>query len=98
MPASPARRARDRRRDQEEPFGLPFTTPFREDRTHAAYDAEAASRFAAAPPVDQSVAVLEEYSGPMDQQEAGPVHFFWHAFDLAVTRLLREAPCRPLPG
>jgi hypothetical protein len=68
--------------------------PFERDEKHSAYDAEWARRFAAALlPID---AVLKEFRGEF-LGKSSPVHFFWGAFDLAVTRFSgRSAP--PHPG
>ncbi|MCW5773254.1 MAG: hypothetical protein KIT16_16560 [Rhodospirillaceae bacterium] len=63
------------------------------DRTHAAYDGEAARRF---------WRVLLQADRVMKQFRTGflgkssPVHFFWGSFDLAVTRFSgRRAPLHP---
>ena len=67
----------------ETPFGVPMTTPFREDSEHAAWDHEAVQRFGRI--LDWSDAVFEEFSGWFNGKTS-PVHLFWHGFDLAVTR------------
>jgi hypothetical protein len=75
---------------REVPFGLPTTTPFPEDREHAAWDGDAVRRFGRV--LDWSDSVLEEFSGWFNGKTS-PVHFFWHSFDLAVTRFSgRRAP------
>jgi hypothetical protein len=58
-------------------------TPFREDTEHGSWDHEAVARFARI--LDWSDSVLEEFSGWFNGKTS-PVHFFWHGFDLAVTR------------
>jgi hypothetical protein len=68
---------------QEKPFGVPMKTPFREDTEHASWDHEAVIRFGRI--LDWSDSVLEEFSGWFNGKTS-PVHFFWHGFDLAVTR------------
>ena len=67
----------------EKPFGVPTTTPFPEDNEHAAWDHDAVERFGRI--LDWSDGVLEEFSGWFNGKTS-PVHFFWHGFDLAVTR------------
>jgi hypothetical protein len=68
---------------KEEPFGVPMTTPFAQDVTHASWDREAIERFALI--LDWSDSVFEEFSGWFNGKTS-PVHLFWHSFDLAVTR------------
>ena len=68
---------------QEKPFGVATKTPFREDTEHAAWDHDAVARFGRI--LDWSDSVLEEFSGWFNGKTS-PVHFFWHGFDLAVTR------------
>jgi Family of unknown function (DUF5996) len=66
---------------------------FSEDRTHAAYDADAAHRFWRVLVRADSVFKLFR-SGFIGK--ASPVHFFWGSFDLAVTRFSgRPAPVHP---
>lgn len=76
-----------------EPFGVPMTTPFAEDREHAAYDADAVARWwRIAGWADR---VLEGFSGWFCGKTS-PVHLYWHSFDLAVTRFSgRRAPALP---
>jgi hypothetical protein len=67
--------------------------PFEQDHVHASYDPEAVNKFwRILVWTDQ---VLKEFrSGFIGK--ASPVHFFWGAFDLAVTRFSgRRAPERP---
>jgi len=69
----------------EEPFGVPMTTPFPEDTERAAWDHDAVGRFGH---------ILETGRTPFSRSSAAGstarrarcVHFFWHGFDLAVTR------------
>jgi hypothetical protein len=68
---------------QEQPFGVPMKTSFREDTEHAFWDHDAVERFGRI--LDWSDSVLEEFSGWFNGKTS-PVHFFWHGFDLAVTR------------
>jgi hypothetical protein len=68
---------------KEEPFGVPMTTPFSRDFEHASWDPDAIARFGRI--LDWSDSVFEEFSGWFNGK-ASPVHFFWHSFDLAVSR------------
>lgn len=78
---------------REEPYGLPFATPFPEDREHASYDREAVERYWRI--LEWSNDVLEEFSG-WYCGKTSPVHLFWHGLDLAVTRFGgARAPTRP---
>jgi hypothetical protein len=78
---------------RESPFGLAITTPFPADRDHADYEPDAVERFWRI--LEWSDAVLEEFAGWFCGKTS-PVHFFWHGFDLAVTRFSgRRAPVRP---
>ena len=75
---------------KEEPFGLPMTTPFRDDIEHASWDRDAVERFGRV--LDWSDAVLEEFTGWFCGKTS-PVHLFWHGLDLAATRFSgRPAP------
>ena len=75
---------------EEVPFGVPMTTPFPEDREHAAWDGDAVRRFGRI--LDWSDSVLEEFSAWFSGKTS-PVQLFWHSFDLAVTRFSgRPAP------
>jgi hypothetical protein len=66
---------------------------FEDDRTHAAYDARAATRFFHA--LTRADAVLNTFRGGFIGKSS-PVHFFWGSFDLAVTRFTgRPAPEHP---
>jgi Family of unknown function (DUF5996) len=78
---------------REEPYGLPTTTPFPDDREHASYDREAVARFWRI--LGWTDGVLEEFAG-WYCGKTSPVHLFWHGFDLAVTRFGGpRAPQRP---
>jgi hypothetical protein len=68
---------------REEPFGVPMTTPFPEDREHAAWDRDYVERFWKV--LDWTDRVLEEFSGRFDGKTS-PVHLFWHSLDLAMAR------------
>jgi hypothetical protein len=67
----------------ETPFGVPMTTPFRQDDEHASYDRDAVERFWRV--LDWTDWVFEEFSG-WYCGKTSPVHLFWHSFDLAVSR------------
>lgn len=78
------------------PTEVPSPIRFEEDTVHASYDAEQAGR---------AWRVLLEVWRVLNETRAGfigkssPVHFFWGAFDLAVTRFSgREAPPREGPA
>jgi hypothetical protein len=75
------------------PNELDPAIPFAEDETHASYDAEQINRYWKA---------LVKIDGVFTRFRAGftgkcsPVHLFWGAFDLAVTRFSgRKAPLHP---
>jgi Family of unknown function (DUF5996) len=68
--------------------------PFREDRAHAAYDADYAQRFWRV--LLQADRVFKQFRTRFGGK-VSPVHFFWGSFDHAVTRFSgRTAP--PHPG
>jgi hypothetical protein len=75
------------------PVEVPDPIPFANDTTHCAYDAAAARDcFEVLRRVDM---VFKKYRGRFSGKSS-PVHFFWGAFDLAVTRFSgRPAPPRP---
>lgn len=75
------------------PVEMAITTPFAEDREHAAYDPEAARRaWQALVQVDR---VLGEFRGRF-LGKSSPVHFWWGAFDIACTRFSgARAPRHP---
>jgi hypothetical protein len=80
------------------PNEIPDAIPFAEDETHTSYDRDAAARFWRI--VAQSDRVLKEFRGGFIGK-CSPVHFFWGAPDLAVTRFSgRPAPEHPggVPG
>jgi hypothetical protein len=79
---------------REEPFGVPTTTPFPEDRQHAAWDRDYVERFWRV--LDWSDRALEEFSGWFGGK-ASPVHLFWHGFDLATARYSGR-PAPPIEG
>jgi hypothetical protein len=75
---------------REEPFGVPMTTPFPEDREHTAWDRDYVERFWHI--LDWSDRVLDEFSGWFNGKTS-PVQLFWHGFDLATARYSgRPAP------
>jgi hypothetical protein len=68
--------------------------PFREDRAHAAYDADSAQRFWRV--LLQADRVFKQFRTRF-LGKVSPVHLFWGSFDHAVTRFSgRKAP--PHPG
>jgi hypothetical protein len=76
------------------PNELPAPIRFDQDETHRAYDPEYANRFWRI--LVQSDRVMKEFRGRFIGK-CSPVHFFWGALDLAVTRFSgRSAP--PHPG
>jgi hypothetical protein len=80
------------------PVEMAAGTPFREDRTHVAYDPEAAHRcWLVLVQVDR---VLKEFRGRF-LGKCSPSHFWWGGFDIACTRFSGEqAPVHPggIPG
>jgi hypothetical protein len=81
---------------REEPYGVPMTTPFADDREHASYDRDAVERFWRI--LDWTDGVFEEFAG-WYCGKTSPVHLFWHSLDLAVTRFSgRRAPVSPTAG
>ncbi len=77
----------------EMPNELPDPIRFPDDRTHAAYDRDAAHRFWRV--LVQTDRIFKLFrSGFLGK--VSPVHFFWGSFDLAVTRFSgRKAPLHP---
>jgi Family of unknown function (DUF5996) len=72
------------------PVEVDAPIPFLEDRRHASYDAEFAQRFFHT--LLHANRVLTRFKGRF-LGKASPVHFFWGAFDLALTRFSgRRAP------
>lgn len=75
------------------PVEFPNPIRFEKDEVHAAYDAEAVTRFWRI--LLWSDAVFKEFRARFIGK-ASPAHFFWGSFDLAVTRFSgRRAPPRP---
>jgi len=73
-----------------QPNELEDATPFDEDEKHASYDGEAAARWWRV--VVQADRVFTAFRARF-LGKCSPVHFFWGAFDLAVTRFSgRPAP------
>ncbi len=76
------------------PVEIPGAVPFDRDTAHAAYDADAVHRFWLA--LVQVQRVFTEFRARFVGKDS-PVHLFWGALDLAVTRFSgRTAP--PHPG
>jgi hypothetical protein len=72
------------------PVEIPDPIPFAEDRVHAEYDPAAVHDFWRA--LIQADRVFKQFRGRF-LGKSSPVHFFWGAFDLAVTRFSgRRAP------
>jgi Family of unknown function (DUF5996) len=72
------------------PVEVDAPIPFLDDRRHASYDAEFAQRFFHT--LLHANRVLTRFKGRF-LGKASPVHFFWGAFDLALTRFSgRRAP------
>ncbi len=75
------------------PNEVPDPIPFEEDREHDSYDAEYAGRWWRV--LSQTSRVFNDFRAPF-LGKCSPVHFFWGAFDLAVTRFSgRTAPQHP---
>jgi hypothetical protein len=75
------------------PNELEDATPFAADEGHASYDRDAANRFWRV--LVQADRVLTAFRARF-LGKCSPVHFFWGAFDLAVTRFSgRPAPRHP---
>lgn len=75
------------------PVEVEVAIPFEEDNRHASYDARAVSLFWQA--LVQVDCVLKDFRARFIGK-ASSVHFFWGAFDLAVTRFSgRTAPRHP---
>jgi Family of unknown function (DUF5996) len=72
------------------PVEVDAPIPFLDDRRHASYDAELAQRFFHM--LLHANRILTRFKGRF-LGKASPVHFFWGAFDLALTRFSgRRAP------
>jgi hypothetical protein len=75
------------------PNEVPDAIPFAADTVHADYDAEAMHRFWLS--LVSAHRVMSRFRAGF-RGKASPVHFFWGAFDLAVTRFSgRPAPLHP---
>jgi hypothetical protein len=75
------------------PVEVPTRIPFERDHTHASYDPEYAQRLWRV--LVQADRVLKEFRSRFTGK-VSPVHFFWGAFDMAVTRFSgRRAPEHP---
>jgi hypothetical protein len=75
------------------PNELPEVIPFAEDNVHRSYDAEAVTRFWRA--LVQADRVMKDFRARFIGK-CSPVHLFWGAMDLAVTRFSgRTAPLHP---
>jgi hypothetical protein len=75
------------------PVEVERAIPFAEDREHASYDPEYAHRFWRI--LAQADRVMQSFRGRF-LGKSSPVHFFWGACDLAVTRFSgRRAPEHP---
>ena len=75
------------------PVEVEDRTPFEQDQKHAAYDPEYAQRVWRI--LLQTSRVLTEFRSRFIGK-VSPVHFFWGAFDLALTRFSgRRAPAHP---
>jgi hypothetical protein len=75
------------------PVEIPDRTPFEHDKKHTSYDPEYVQRFWRI--LAQASRVLSEFRSRFIGK-VSPVHFFWGAFDLAVTRFSgRTAPLHP---
>jgi hypothetical protein len=75
------------------PVEVETAIPFKEDTSHADYDADSIRRFHLA--LVQISRVFTEFRSEFIGK-VSPVHFFWGAFDLAVTRFSgRTAPKHP---
>lgn len=75
------------------PVELPVAIPFADDDIHRSYDPDAMHRFWTS--LVSAQRVLSRFRGEFTGK-CSPVHFFWGAFDLAVTRFSgRGAPVHP---
>jgi len=75
------------------PVEVKDSIPFDEDRAHKSYDADAVGRFWQI--LGNADTLFKRFSTNF-YGKISPVHFFWGALDLAVTRFSgRRAPARP---
>jgi hypothetical protein len=80
-------------RINEMPNEIADAIPFSQDRAHASYDRDYASRFWR---ILHSAHDVFSHFRTSFLGKASPVHFFWGSFDLAVTRFSgRTAPLHP---
>jgi hypothetical protein len=74
------------------PQECPVTTPLADDREHASYDRDQANRFFQV--LTRIEPVFQTFRAGF-RGKCSPVHFFWGAFDLAVSRFNgKRAPAR----
>src|SRR5262245_16994944 len=74
------------------PVEVQVAIPFKEDRQHASYDADAVGRWWQL--LVEADRLLKRFRGRF-LGKASPVHFFWGSFDLTLTRFSgRRAPDR----
>lgn len=74
----------------DKPYDHASTTPFSEDREHAAWDRDAILRYWRI--LQWNDGVMRAFAGRFAGKQT-PVHLFWHSFDLALTRFSgRPAP------
>jgi hypothetical protein len=76
------------------PVEIPDAIPFDEDHVHVSYDRDQVERFWRA--LIEMVRVLEQFRSEFIGK-VSPVHLFWGALDLAVTRFSGR-PAPPHPG
>ncbi|MET0899576.1 MAG: DUF5996 family protein [Mycobacterium sp.] len=76
------------------PVEVVEATPFAEDTAHASYDARAMTDFWTS--LVSADRVFNQFRSDF-RGKVSPVHFFWGAFDLAVTRFSGR-PATPHPG
>jgi hypothetical protein len=76
---------------KEDPFDVPFFTPFSRDIEHGSWDNDALVRFWHV--LDWSDLVFQEFNGWFNGKTS-PVQLFWHNLDLAVSRFSGR-PCEP---
>lgn len=74
------------------PVEIEDAIPFEDDVIHKSYDAEIVNRFWQA--LVQTNRVFNQFRAEFIGKSS-PVHFFWGAFDLAVTRFSGRAPKHP---
>lgn len=77
------------------PVEAEHTIPFPDDRVHASYDAAQANRFFRL--LLQADRILKRFKGRF-LGKSSPVHFFWGAADLALTRFSGRRAPEPVAG